>query len=464
MTYQDNRRTFIKQLGLTGLGLVAAPGSILKLKTLAAAAADNSLLTSSGQYKALVCLYFDGGNDSFNMLMPRGSAYNDYADIRSNLAIRQSDMQPINPSNSVPSLGLHPRMGDIAQLFDDGKLSFLSNIGMLIEPVTKENYYSESTRLPLGLFSHLDQTIQWQTASPHVRDAKGWAGKIADLMMDVNNNDKISMNFALNNTNVFQSGNQSVQFVINSNGARGLTGYGDRWGVAPIRNAAIDSILQHNYQDPFQNNYTDIFRTAVEANVEFERAIDEMQPLQTEFSEDNLSRRFRMIARSIAVREALGFNRQIFFVRLGGFDTHDELLGRHGTLMRQTNDAIFSFQSALEELGVQDDVITFTMSEFGRTLTSNGNGTDHAWGGNLFVLGGAVNGNRVFGTYPDLAMGSNLMVDGSALIPTTATDLYFAELALWFGVSRSDLPLLFPNLSNFYDINSSDLPIGFLNI
>ncbi len=463
MSYNETRRKFIKQLGLTGLGMVAAPSSILRLKTLAASVADNSAI-AGGPYKALVCLYLDGGNDSFNMLVPSGSGYADYAATRSNLAHPQADLVAIHPNNSTQALGLHPRMGDVAGLFNSGKVSFLANVGMLVEPVSKAAYKNRTARLPLGLFSHSDQANQWQTASPQERALKGWAGKIADLMMDVNNNDKISMNFSLNNTSVFQSGNQSVQFVINNRGAQGLTGYGYRWGNGPIRTKAIDSILNYDYNDPFKNNYTSIFRTAVEANEEFENALENLDDFQTQFPEENLALQLRMVARSIAVREVLGFNRQIFFVRLGGFDNHAELLSQHGQLMRRINDALQAFQSALEELGVQDDVLSFTMSEFGRTLTSNGNGTDHAWGGNAIIMGGPVRGKRIFGDYPDLALGAAQEVDAGAIIPTTATDLYFAELALWFGVARSDLHLLFPNLHRFYDTNSSQLPIGFLNI
>ncbi len=461
--YQEDRRNFIKLLGLSGLGLLAAPSSILKLKTLAAAAADNSSMLLSGSYKALVCLYFDGGNDSFNMLVPRGAAYSDYATVRSNLALRQEDLVPISPDNNSISLGLHQNMGQVAQLFNNGKLSFISNIGMLIEPVSKERYNNESVQLPLGLFSHADQRNQWLTASQD-RNIRGWAGKIADLMQDVNANKKISMNVSLHNTSIFQSGNRTVQFVINDNGAQGLIGYRNPWGLAPVRSSALDSILNHDYQDPFSNTYCSIFKTAVEANVAFDNAIKRLDPMQTPFEDDPLSRQLQMVARAIAARESLEFSRQIFFVRLGEFDTHSELLDTHARLMRYVNNALYSFQSAMEEIGVQDDVILFSMSEFGRTLSSNGNGTDHAWGGNAMVMGEPVNGKQIYGEYPDLALGTSLEIGGGTLIPTTATDAYFAELALWFGVAPSDLPLLFPNLHNFYDFGSNDLPLGFLTI
>jgi uncharacterized protein (DUF1501 family) len=171
-----------------------------------------------------------------------------------------------------------------------------------------------------------------------------------------------------------------------------------------------------------------------------------------------------MVAKVIATRSTLGFSRQIFFVSLGGWDHHDELLVNHADLLSKVNDAMGYFSDVLTELNVMDKVTTFSISDFGRTLTSNGNGTDHAWGGNMFIMGGDVNGKEVYGNYPSLALNHDLIVHNNVLIPTTSADEYLAELALWFGVSYSDLDLIFPNLTNFYSSSSGIPPIGFMNI
>ena len=171
-----------------------------------------------------------------------------------------------------------------------------------------------------------------------------------------------------------------------------------------------------------------------------------------------------MVAKTIASRDTLGFSRQIFFVQIGGWDHHDELLVNHSNKLTEVNDALKYFNDVMTELNVNDCVTTFSVSDFARTLTSNGNGTDHAWGGNAFMMGGAVNGKDIYGDYPTLALNSDLNINDSVIIPTTAADSYMAELALWFGVPASELPTIFPNISNFYDTASGTQPIGFMNM
>lgn len=462
--YQYNRRNFLKAAGLVSAGLSTAKSSLFNLRNIGAVAGQEA--AAAGDYKALVCLYLGGGSDSFNILVPRGaSEYAEYAATRSNLALAQDQLLPISPINvGGIEYGLHPMMTNIQQFFNQGKACMISNIGSLIQPVTKSDFYNETAPLPLGLFSHSDQMNQWQTASPSVRLIKGWAGRISDLLYEVNTNTNISMNVSFAGTNVFQSSDGKIEFSVNNDGAIGLSGYGDTYNYRPQRSTAIDELLAFPYNDPFKDSYKDIFRTSIDSNLKFNQAIKKVPVFNSFFTDDYLSNNFKMAAKIMAAREDLGFTKQIFYIDIGGWDTHDSLLGEQDYLLMLVDRALGEFHAAIDELGLTDNVVTFTMSEFGRTLTSNGNGTDHAWGGNVMAIGGPVKGNSIYGTYPSLVLDNDLDIGGGVLIPTLSNDLYFSELALWLGVPASELNTIFPNLSNFYTPGSSQAPIGFLNI
>lgn len=463
--FHQSRRNFIKQASLASIGLTTPMSSIINFKAMNALA--SSAPPPASGYKALVCFFLHGGNDSFNMLMPRTSTeYNHYAATRSNLAIGQSTMLPLAANGT--NFGVHPSLAGVQQLFNNNDLSFIANVGTMIEPTTKTQYENRSVPLPLGLFSHLDQYNHWQSGSPHLRTNKGWGGHIADLISSTNNNTNISMNLSLSGSNIFQYGQNSVEFSMNYNGALMPLNRNATWGSNPLRRAATDSILNFGYQDQYHKTYADIFKGSIEAGEEFQAAIDTVPAFATTFSTTTSSRNFEMIAKTIAARNTLDFSRQIFFVRLGGWDHHDELLSNHTAKLQEVNDALVEFKSALDEMGMFDDVTTFVASEFARTLTTNGDGSDHAWGGNTMVMGGNVNGGNIYGTYPSLELNS-AQISGSrgVVIPTTATDSMFAELALWYGIDPTDLPTLFPNLSNFHTISSlstSTPPIGFMNM
>lgn len=458
-----SRRSFISK-SCAAVGYTTLFSSLINTRAIAAAVAGNSS-RASGDYKALVMLMLHGGNDSYNMLIPRGNLeYNEYANTRSNLAISQSELLAINPITSDGRLfGLHPALSDLQQLFENNHLAFISNIGTLVEPATKDEIYNNSVKTPLGLFSHSDQQQQWHTGRPHERGNKGWGGRIADLTHSLNSNSNISMNISLQGINLFQYGDTVIPYVINNEGSIGLRDYNSGDYFSQLRRTALDSMLQHDYQDVFKNTYAETVKTSNDASVEFQQAIDSVPEFAAPFIESDLAGQLRMVAKTIAAREQLGFNRQIFFVQISGWDNHDELLVNQSANLTDVNNAVKYFNSVMDELGISDSVMLFSASDFARTLTSNGNGTDHAWGGNVFVSGGAVNGREMFGTYPTLALGSNLDLYDGVLIPTTPTDKYFAELALWFGVSPSDVNLIFPNLANFYSTSSGLPPIGFLN-
>ncbi len=463
-SYKSSRRNFLKVASLAGAGLSTGATSLFNLRNLGTLAKTNTQL--QGNYKAMVCLYFEGGADSFNMLVPASNEeYNIYNASRANLALSKDQLLQIAPSNvGGASYGLHPSLSGMQQLFNNGKVCFINNIGTLVAPITKQQFAEENVPVPLGLFSHSDQTNQWQTAQVKERLTKGWAGRMSDLLYDTNTNENISMNISFNGTNQFQSSEKNVEYSVDYNGAVGLNGYNDMYNWGNERRKAVNQILDATYSDPFKSTYTKTFKNAVDAGIEFQAAIDEIPDFNTKFSEEDISKDFRMIAKIISAREKLGFTRQIFYINFSGWDTHDELLDTQADLFSKLDKAITEFNKVLEEIGMTEDVVTFSMSDFGRTLSSNGNGTDHAWGGNVFAMGGPVNGNKFYGNYPMLNLDGDLDVGGGVLIPTTPNDLYFAELALWFGVPRSDLSTILPNIGNFYSSSSSDAPLGFLKI
>jgi len=485
------------QISCAGMGYMTLMNSLLNFKAMNAAAISNS---ASGGYKAIVCILQAGGNDSFNTLIPI-TDHAEYALTRSNLAIPNYDSgietEPMNPAylNNVRLLsgthqmgkqyGVHPSLTGVQNLFNNNKLSFISNIGTLMSPTDKTQYFNNTRTLPLGLFSHSDQIQQWQTAIMDKRTATGWGGKIADLIGDQNMNQNISMNFTLSGTNIFQSGNSNVEYAISENGSIGINGYdpNSTWIYNQLRTQAIDNMLSETYQDVFKKTYVDTIKQSKSAHEEFSIAINKYNEFEIDGAHENvfnaanpISQKLKMIARTIAVSteeanngnvnssDVLDFNRQIFFVNFGGWDHHDELLDSQVGMLGVLGNALEEFNEALQLIGMEDCVLTMTTSEFGRTLTSNGDGSDHAWGGNVMVMGGdnLINGGKIFGTYPSLQLGSDNEIGNGVLLPTTATDCYFAEASKWFGVSNGDINNIFPRLAEFHSINSSPRPIGFL--
>lgn len=475
--YRKKRRQFIKQIALSTLGAASLPNSLFSLQSWAAAAADNSA-NATGDYKALVCLNLFGGNDGWNMLAPKGQdEYLEYSTSRGILALPQDDLLLINPiDNQNLTLGLHPKMGKMQQLFEQGKLSFLCNIGTKLDPNTTVANFQNQENLPLSLMSHNEQGAQWHTARVTERSGIGWAGKIADLLEDTNTNDNIPMNISLFGTPVFMRGETTTNFNLSQFGPKNFQYLGGSIGsFHELRSNAFQQMFDYNYDHAFDNNYNRIYRKGIETNSEFKAALDVFENsggLTTTFSNNFLSNNLKMVAKSIAIGENLGLKRQIFFVHAPAFDNHKDLLTEHGENMEILSEALMEFQTAMEELGKDDCVVTFSTSDFGRTLTPNSSlGSDHAWGSNAFVMGGSsvdggpVIGQSLYGTFPSLNLSSNgLMADTyrGIIIPTTSTDVYFAELAHWFGVSISDLNMVIPNIGTFMPTN--DLPLGFLNI
>ena len=453
---RTDRRRFLGQASCAAVGTTALFNTILNLRML------NAVAAPTDDYRALVCLFLSGGIDSFNVLVPAGDAeYQEYAAVRADLALPQNVLLPITPATpDGRSYGLHPGLPELQALFASGQLSLVRNLGTLVEPTTLDAYRRGTAAVPVGLFSHSDQQMAWQSSIPDQRSPIGWAGRMADIMDSGNCDPNIGMNISLSGNNIWQSGRVTSHYTISENGAEPLWDYRGTSPSAMVRTEAVDSLLGLQYRHLFEKVFAAKMRGAIDAQVDFSNAIASVPPLTTPFSNTSLSRKFRMIAMTIAAREALCMKRQTFFIEWGGWDHHDEVILNQQTMLPIVSHALSEFHAALVELGVSDAVTTFTASDFGRTLSSNGRGSDHAWGGNHIVMGPALQGGDLYGTFPSLYLGNDLDTGRGRLIPTTSVDAYFAQLAVWFGVSNADLGIVLPNIGRFWAPGSPTPPVG----
>lgn len=443
-----NRRNFLLRSGATA-AIASTPGL-----------AYSQLIGTTGafdDYRALVCVFLHGGNDSFNMLVPNTNAeYNAYAASRQNLAILQEDLLPINPVSSAPGsepYGLHPAMGSTQALFESGNAAFVASIGPLVEPTTKAQFQNQSVILPSQLFSHNDQQSQWHSLKGADTTKTGWAGRMADLIQADVANQKMATNASLSGTSLFQSAESTIAYVMGPNGPLQFNGFSnDPSSILFDQRMAFQSVLDAQYDSIYERGFANIQSRAVAAADTVSTAISNAENsgiITTQFPNTPLGRQLLTVAKLIVSRAELDMQRQIFFVGIGGFDSHDNQNQDQPGLLGGVSDAMAAFYSATVDIGVADSVTAFTQSDFGRTLTSNGDGTDHAWAGNQLVLGGAVSGRDIYGTFPVLEIGGADDVGGGRMIPSTSADQYAATLAKWFGIPDVDLDTVAPNLSNF---------------
>ncbi len=408
-------------------------------------------------YRAMVCVFLLGGNDSFNMLVPNTDAeYNAYAASRQNLAILRSDLLPINPVSLAPgsaAFGLHPSMASMQALFESGSASFVANVGPLVEPTTKSQFQNQSTILPSQLFSHNDQQSQWNSLNGAGTSKTGWAGRVADLIESEVIDQRMATNTSLSGTSLFQSAQSSVAYVMGQNGPLQFTGFSDDpTSILFDQKTAFQAVLDAQYNSIYERGFAEIQNRALQAADTVSTAITNAENsgvITTVFPSTPLGGQLSTVAKLIASRVELDMQRQIFFVGVGGFDSHDDQNQNQPGLLGGVSDALAAFYAATVDIGVASSVTTFTQSDFGRTLTSNGDGTDHGWAGNQLVLGGAVNGRDIYGSYPVLEIGGAEDVGGGRMIPSTSADQYAATLAKWFGIPDADLDVVAPNLSNF---------------
>lgn len=454
-----SRRTFLTHSCGLGVAATTSTSTLLSLGFARQAAAHNH----GGDYKALVCIMLAGGNDAYNMLVPYDQdQYDEYRTFRSDLALPRDSLLPLPENEEGRTYGLHSGMAEIEELYREGEVAIVNNVGTLIEPIDPTALQEGRARVPVGLYSHSDQQMQWQTAVSYSRSAtKGWAGRIADLQGPELANG-ISINISLNGTNVFQSGERAVPYNIHAtgDGAQNIWAYGDDGGYNSRRKLMIDDVFSVDHENLLRNEYSARMRKAIDNAETFVDAIRQAPEIQTPFIDQRLSTAMHQIARVISVREVLGATRQTFYVLIGGWDHHDEVLNNHERMLPYVSRAMSRFRDALREIGVYDKVTTFTVSDFGRTLTSNGKGSDHGWGAHHLIMGGAVNGGQMYGTYPTLHQDHPMDTGRGVFMPTTSTEEYFADLALWFGVAPSDLDRVLPNVRNFYSPTSHTPPLG----
>jgi uncharacterized protein (DUF1501 family) len=420
-----------------------------------------------GDYKALVCLFLFGGNDSWNMVVPTSTAeYNAYARSRgggtsSSLAIDRSALLPITLQGRFagdPTYGFHPSMPGVRDLFSSGQLAVMANVGPLIRPTTKSQYQSAATTghtLPPQLFSHNDQQDQWHSLRGRATLKSGWAGRVADVLNAQTGAQSLSVNVSLAGQTYFQAGEVAKPYVMGANGPTPFTAF-PTTGIGPARRAAFEAVLSATAGSVSNTIYERSFAGVQQRAVQFADRISaaiasgySFTALPNTGTLSALQQQLRTVAKIVSMRQSLGLSRQIFFVSAGGFDQHDDLVSDQPGLLSNISVSIKSFHDAMTEIGMTNNVTLFTHSDFGRTLTSNGDGSDHAWGGIQLVSGGAVRGGRFYGSYPLLEIGSALEIGGGRIIPTISADQYAATLSTWFGVADADLFKVAPSLSNF---------------
>lgn len=495
-----NRREFLRTAACAAVGTAAMTSAIRDLRFMNAAVAQSNI----NDYKALVCIFLGGGNDSNNLIIPTiTSEYNNYAAIRTPiLAIPQGSILPISPLNfDGHSYGFHPCCGQLQTLFGAGKLAVLFNTGTLAYPLTKAQYNSTPTKRPPQLFSHADQVTQWQTSIPDQPPVSGWGGRCADLLNSVNPGSAISLSVSLAGANTFEVGNVVSEYVVSTSGAIQI----QNLASLPNRLNTLTNILGLPNSNMQAKAYADTAYHSIKTGQTLNGVIDNATygtkdpsgtqqfwtvpfPASSPFQvttptsgakfNSSLGPQLKMIARLIeaghrsaaAPFNGFGMKRQIFFCSVGGYDLHtgqtdvpnggSVLNGAHANLFAEISQCMSAFQAAMDQIGTMHSdpnfaqrVTSFTCSDFGRTFPANGQGSDHGWGSHHMIMGGAVHGQKTYGTFPVLTVGGPDDTNTGRWIPTTACDQFFATMATWFGVDSGNLAEVFPNLGRFSSSN-----------
>jgi uncharacterized protein (DUF1501 family) len=437
-----SRRRFLRAAAAGGLlyAFGRTPGTVT---------AHAAGLGGFSDYKALVCVFLFGGNDSWSMVVPRsGAEYDTYAASRRNLAIARDTLLPITPLDGT-DFGMHPSMPGLASLFESGRCAIVANVGPLIEPTSRDQYRNKGVLLPPQLFSHNDQQTQWHTLRGRRQSRTGWAGRVADALAASLPGQQLPTNVSLSGTTLFQAGTSAAPYVMGEAGPQAFKAFGTT-ATQLARRAAFERLLAAEQPSVYGREFAEVNQRAMSQAGVVNAALAAAPALTTQFpANSSLATQLRTVARMIAMREQLGMSRQIFFVATGGFDTHNGQLEEQPGLLGNLSSSLAAFHAATVELGVATSVTTFTQSDFGRSLTSNGNGSDHAWGGVQLVIGDGVKGRAVYGEYPVLEIGGERDVGGGRLIPAVSSDQYVATLARWFGIPDERLANIAPSIGNF---------------
>ncbi len=433
------RRSFIKYASL------AAAGNLAGMRPFGAL---NALANTTPDYKALVCVFLFGGNDANNMVVPFDTkGYANYASLRANLALSQSALLPLTP---LPAFALHPSVPEIQGLFNSGNAAIVANVGTLTQPITRAGYLSGSG-VPTNLFSHPDQQEEWQNAAASGATATGWAGRISDVMTGpYNSGASVPMVTSVGGDTLFCNGIATTPVSV-SPGNLGNASCSEG-AECSARQTAAQSLITFNSGVSLITADDQITSNAYNYSAVLTAATASVTPLKTVFPAANgLAAQLQQIAQIIQVRAALGVQRQIFFCGIGNFDTHSNQLALQAALLSGISPALNAFYNATVEMGVQSSVTSFTMSDFARTFQPNSNtGTDHAWGSHHMVMGGAVKGGQMYGTFPTLALGGpDDSGSNGRWVPSTGSVQYAATLASWFGVPANQMATVFPNIGSF---------------
>jgi len=471
---EQSRRQFLLRTGCAGLGAMALSAGFRKLGLMSLYAQDRAREDAAAAgYRALVCIFLIGGNDSSNMVIPAdsnpspnlGFSYPAYSGIRqgSGLAIPLASLLPLNPQ-PFGNFGLHPSMPEIQALFNLNKVAIVTNVGPLVQPLTRTTYLNQSVPTPYQLFSHSDQQQIWQTGRADVTIQSGWGGRTADQVVSLNSGSGFPVTTSVTGTAVFGQGLSTRELVLSS-------------GV-PLNQTLVLSGFSASSADVARRGVFDLLRTVDRSATLIAAASDgtseaigimndiTVDPaLSTAFPASSLGNQLKQIAKVIKLNQtnpSLNLQRQIFYASLGGFDTHQNELTAHTGLYAQLSAAMSAFYDATVELGVSGSVTTFLLSDFGRTLQPSGTnagtvGTDHGWGSHLFVMGDSVKGGAFYGVpgsngtpFPTLQLGGPDDTDTRGrFIPTAAVDQYGATIAKWFGVPAANMPSVFPNIGHF---------------
>lgn len=457
-----SRRHFLRSAG--GLAAAATPlvpgfntPLAMSLAGLGALAAERAVAADTSGYKALVCLFMTGGSDSHNWVVPTDTSnYASYAKARAELAWPSAKLLPITCTSqgSGRTFGVPQELAPLRTWYESGRAAVLANVGTLVRPVTKAEYQAGSGSVPTKLYSHNDQQSTWQSLAPEGATS-GWGGRMGDLFMSANTQPIFTTVSASGNA-VFLTGRSVFQYQVGADGPISVNALSRSWLMGSTSAAPIlRKVLLSSGSNDFQAEHTRIMQRSIDTTATLRSAIDAsgIPALTTALANDSLARQLRIVAQMIAAGPKMGLRRQVFMVSIGGFDSHSNQMRDQPVLMSRVANSVDWFLRSLEGVGMLNNATLFTASDFGRTLVSNGDGSDHGWGSHHFIAGGAVRGTNIYGGFPVTALGTATDVGSGRLLPTTSVTEYAATLGRWMGLSASELTTVLPNLGNFSNTN-----------
>jgi len=448
------RRNFLQCAAATAAGMCNRNAALGLLAGVQASAVE----AAAPNYRALVCVFLAGGNDGYNVLIPNDTnQYNTYKNARGSLAFPSDQLLSLN-SSLGQNFAVSSRAPSFQNMYNNGRLAFLANVGTLLQPTTKKDYQA-NVNLPPQLYSHNDQSDQGMSSQLDALEKIGWGGRMADLLTGLNGNSPLPLGVSIAGNNLFQVGISAVPYYMSGGGVNNfyVTSGGPKDARTRTFNKMLDLTLTNGRL--LEREFAKSVKNSLDLSQTIINALNKSSIGTGIWPGGSLSQQLQMVAKVISVREIFGVKRQVFYVVQGGYDTHDDQIQRHGNLIAELSQALAAFHGAMDDFGVGDDVTSFTLSDFGRTLTTNGDGTDHAWGNVQMVAGGSVIGGNVYGTFPDQTIDGPDDSGYGRLIPTSSIEQYGATLARWFGANETQLTTIFPHLSRF---DNADL--GFMTL